>query len=187
MLLIGYSLLYLPKCELLSLTKSLGVHCSTLQITIQTRNNYIRIIMTVVIIYPVQRPLSPTHRLFVCNLANLSTIMAQKFGADQQFNNSLCCNGITRVIYFMVFILVNICFPLRINLSEDVFHGRRRGRRRGRRFRCSDDGLQNRKNERLVRGIQLIRDSDTFVFGRLSLDDRVRVRHLFHLVLVSFA
>ena len=175
---------YLPEGELLSQPKSLGVHCSTLQITIQTRNNYLRIIMTVVIIYPVQRPLSPTHRLFIRDLANLSAIMAQKSSADQQFHNLLCCNGITRVIDFMVFILVNICFPLRINLSEYVFQGRRRRRRR---FRCSDDGLQNRKNERLVRGIQLIRDDATFVFGRLSLDDRVRVRHLFHLVLVSFA
>jgi len=52
-------LYYLPKSELLALTKSLGIHRSTFQITIQTCNNYIRIIMTVVIINSVQHPLFP--------------------------------------------------------------------------------------------------------------------------------
>ncbi len=69
-------LLYLPKSKLLPLPKSLGIHRPPLQITIQTRNNYIRIIMTVVIIYPVQRPLSSTHRFFIGDLANLSAIVA---------------------------------------------------------------------------------------------------------------
>ena len=69
-------LLHLPKSKLLPHPKSLGIHRSPLQITIQTRNNYIRIIMTVVIIRPVQGPLSPTHRFFVCDLANLSAVVA---------------------------------------------------------------------------------------------------------------
>ena len=69
-----HSLLYLPKSKLLPLTKSLGVHRSPLQITIQTCNNYVRIIMTVIIIYPVQGPLFPAHGFLICNLANLSTI-----------------------------------------------------------------------------------------------------------------
>lgn len=69
-------LLHLPKSELLPQPKSLEIHRPPLQITIQASNNYIRIIMTVVIINPVKCPLSPTHRLFIRDLANLSTIMA---------------------------------------------------------------------------------------------------------------